>query len=56
MTMKPSDWLDLQDDIEDAIMDSMDINWNSAIGALAVVMMLRERGYQINPPGWEVVA
>ena len=54
--MKPSDWLDLRDDIAEAIGDSMDIGWTSTIGALAVVMMLRERGYQINPPGWEVVA
>lgn len=48
--MKPSDWLDLQDDIAEAIMDSMDFEWNSTIGALAVVLMLRERGYGITPP------
>ena len=42
--------IDLEDDIAEAIGDSMDFDWNSTIGALAVVLMLRERGYQINPP------
>ena len=50
MTMKPSDWLDLQDDIAEAIMDSMDIDWTADVGAQAVVDMLKASGYRISPP------
>lgn len=52
--MTEDQWEMLQDDIATAIDDSMDIDWTSTIGALAVVLMLRERGYQINPPGLAV--
>lgn len=38
------DWSDLEDDIADAISDSMDMDWTSRDGAKAVVAMLMKLG------------
>lgn len=38
------DWSDLEDDIADAISDSMDMDWTSRDGARAVVAMLIKLG------------
>lgn len=38
------DWSDLEDDISDAISDSMDMDWTSRDGAKAVVALLMKLG------------
>lgn len=38
------DWSDLEDDIADAISDSMDMDWTSRDGAKAVVAYLQKVG------------
>lgn len=38
------DWSDLEDDIADAISDSMDMDWTSRDGAKAVVALLMKLG------------
>lgn len=38
------DWTDLEDDIADAISDSMDMDWTSRDGAKAVVALLMKIG------------
>lgn len=38
------DWSDLEDDIADAISDSMDMDWSSRDGAKAVVAVLMKLG------------
>lgn len=38
------DWSDLEDDIADAISDSMDMDWTSRDGAKAVVALLMKVG------------
>ena len=38
------DWSDLEDDLADAISDSMDMDWTSRIGARAVVEFLKKLG------------
>lgn len=40
------DWSDLEDDIADAISDSMDMDWTSRDGALAVVALLKKLAVQ----------
>lgn len=40
------DWSDLEDDIADAISDSMDMDWSSRDGAKAVVALLMKLGVQ----------
>jgi len=41
------DWSDLEDDLADAISDSMDMDWTSRIGARAVVEFLKALGARI---------
>ena len=38
------DWSDLEDDIADAISDSMDMDWTSRDGARAVIIYLQKIG------------
>lgn len=38
----PNDWSEYQDDISDAISDSMDVDWSASVGARAVVAWLNE--------------
>lgn len=38
------DWSDLEDDIADAISDSMDMDWTSRDGARAVIALLMKIG------------
>jgi hypothetical protein len=38
-----TDWEGIEDEIADAIQDSMDIDWTSRIGARAVVRFMKER-------------
>ena len=45
--MNDDEWLDLENEIADAIGDSMDIDWTADVGARAVVDMLKAFGYQI---------
>ena len=42
----PYDWSDAEDDIADAISDSMDMDWTSRDGARAVVALLKKIGGQ----------
>jgi hypothetical protein len=44
------DWTVLEDDIADAIDDSMDMDWNGRWGARAIIEMLRSQGYRIEMP------
>lgn len=41
---EPYDWSDAEDDISDAISDSMDMDWTSRDGARAVVAYLKRIG------------
>lgn len=41
---EPYDWSDAEDDISDAISDSMDMDWTSRDGAKAVVAYLQKVG------------
>lgn len=43
----PPSWDDHEDDIADAIQDSIDMDWNSSIGARAVVAWLKKNGFKI---------
>lgn len=38
----PADWTEFEDDLADAIADSIDMDWNSSDGAKAVVRWLNE--------------
>lgn len=42
----PPSWDGFEDDISDAIQDSIDMDWNSRDGARAVVHWLKERGFR----------
>ena len=48
--MTPDDWTTLQDDIADALDESMDIDWTANVGARAVVEMIKAYGYEIKAP------
>lgn len=39
----PADWNEFEDDLSDAIADSIDMDWNSRDGAKAVVRWLNEK-------------
>lgn len=41
LTLRPFDWSEHEDDIADAISDSMDMDWTSRDGARAVVRYLQ---------------
>ena len=41
------DWTDAEDDIADAISDSMDMDWSSRDGAKAVVAYLKQIGAKL---------
>ena len=41
------DWSDAEDDIADAISDSMDMDWSSRDGARAVVAYLKQIGAKL---------
>lgn len=41
------DWTDAEDDIADAISDSMDMDWSSRDGARAVVAYLKQIGAKL---------
>lgn len=43
----PYDWTDAEDDIADAISDSMDMDWSSRDGARAVVAYLKQIGAKL---------
>ena len=38
----PADWTEFEDDLSDAIADSIDMDWNSRDGAKAVIRWLNE--------------
>lgn len=38
----PADWNEFEDDLADAIADSLEMDWNSRVGAKAVVRWLNE--------------
>jgi len=42
------DWTDAEDDIADAISDSMDMDWSSRDGARAVVAYLKQIGAKLS--------
>ena len=44
---EPYDWSDAEDDIADAISDSLDMDWSSRDGARAVVAYLKQIGAQL---------
>jgi len=44
---EPYDWTDAEDDIADAISDSMDMDWSSRDGARAVVAYLKQIGAKL---------
>ncbi|MDP3869214.1 hypothetical protein [Phenylobacterium sp.] len=44
---EPYDWSDAEDDIADAISDSMDMDWTSRDGARAVVAYLQKVGAKL---------
>ncbi len=43
----PYDWTDAEDDIADAISDSIDMDWSSRDGARAVVAYLKQIGAKL---------
>lgn len=45
--IEPYDWSDAEDDIADAISDSMDMDWTSRDGARAVVEYLKNIGAKL---------
>lgn len=42
----PPSWADHMDDIADAIQDSIDMDWSSRDGAMAVVLWLTKNGFR----------
>jgi hypothetical protein len=45
--MSDEEWTVLEDDIADALTDSLEMDWTVDVGARAVIEMLRDYGYEL---------